>query len=98
MDLNEIDLRALKSAVDAVFNHLINDLRLEKVAIAEKEDFYWDFFPLEVHDTSNKPPDFGTGRLKDDLDLLKNTPTGAVALDLIHVAPLLRYIGLKIKQ
>lgn len=36
----EIDVKVLKRAVDAVLDHLMEDLSLYKVKIEEKEDFY----------------------------------------------------------
>src|SRR2546422_204640 len=42
MDYAEIDLKIVKKAVNAILEHLIEDLRLEKVVIDAKEDFYWD--------------------------------------------------------
>jgi hypothetical protein len=37
----EIDLKALKNVVNAVLDHVIEDVGLEKVKIEDSEDFYW---------------------------------------------------------
>ena len=97
----EIDLKALKEAVNAVLDHLIEDLGMEKVAIAEAEDFYWSCPPRERHDTSKKPSEWWIGRLSDDMDFAKligRGQSGDISYNLVHVAPLLRYIGETVKR
>ena len=97
----EIDLKHLKIAVNAILDHLIEDLSLAKVAIEEPEDFYWSCPPRERHDTSKKPSEWWTGRLSDDVsfvELIQRGQNGDIAYNLVHVAPLLRYVGEKIKK
>ena len=97
----EIDVKRLKIAVNAVLDHLIEDLNLEKVAIDEREDFYWSCPPRQRYDTTKKPSEWWTGRLSDDVhftDLIQRGQSDDVAYTLVSVAPLLRYIAEKIKR
>jgi hypothetical protein len=97
----EIDVRALKNAVNAVLDHLIVDFGIEKVAIEGQEDFYWSCPPAEKYDTSKKPSEWWTGRLSDDMDftkLIQRGQSGDISYTLVHVAPLLRYIAEKVKR
>ncbi len=41
MGYAEIDLKHLKMAVNAILDHLVEELGVGKVAIEEREDFYW---------------------------------------------------------
>ena len=95
----EIDLVALKTAIDAVFEHLTEDLGLKTVPIDDAEDFYWD--PgLAAYDVSRKPHLDGVGRLSDDVHfvaLIRRGEGGDISYNLVHVAPLLRYIAEKVK-
>ena len=97
----EIDVKRLKIAVNAVLDHLIEDLNLEKVAIDEREDFYWSCPPRQRYDTTKNPSEWWTGRLSDDvhfMDLIQRGQSGDIAYTLVSVAPLLRYIAEKIKR
>ncbi|MFZ0978402.1 MAG: hypothetical protein WAN23_03275 [Candidatus Acidiferrales bacterium] len=99
MDGLAIDLERLKAAVSAIFDHLIEDLKLKTVQIDEKEDFYWHCESPEVYDVSKKPTDLGIGRLSDDMDfvkLIQRGQSGDASYTLVHVAPLLRYIAEKV--
>jgi hypothetical protein len=101
MDNVEIDLNSLKAAVNAVLDHLIEDLSLEKVAIEELEDFYWTCPPRERYDTSKKPSEWWTGRLSDDVSFIRLVQRGQsadISYNLVHIAPLLRYIAEKIQK
>jgi len=101
MDNAEIDVMVLKRAVNAVLDHLIEDLGLERVAIDDKEDFYWAFSAQEMYDTSKKPAELETGRLSDDMDfvrLIQRGQSGDISYNLVHVAPLLEYLGEKVKR
>ena len=97
----EIDLKALKAAVNVILDHLLEDIGLEKLPIEEADDFYWECPAHEMYDSSTKPSDFDAGRLSDDLDFVRLIERGQSAdasYNLVHVAPLLRYVGEKIKQ
>lgn len=97
----EIDLRALKHAINIVFDHLIDDLELEKVKIEKDRDLYWHCPASEISDMSKAPLGLDVGRLSDDVDfvkLIKPGEGGDISYTLTHVAPLLRYIGETIKR
>jgi hypothetical protein len=97
----EIDLRVLKNAVNAVLDHLLEDVGLEKVKIDDGEDFYWNCEPPEMYDRSKKPAELSVARLSDDLDfmkLIRRGESGDVSYNLVHVAPLLLYIAEKVKR
>jgi hypothetical protein len=96
----EIDVRTLKAAVDAVLDHLVEDLGVEHVQIEDTEDYYWDCGAADRRPES-KPADPEIGRLSDDADfvkLIKRDESGAASYNLVHIAPLLRFIGEKIKK
>ncbi len=97
----EIDVKALKNAVNAVLDHLIVDLGIDKVAIEEREDYYWSCPPIEMYNTSKKPSEWWTGRLSDDVDftkLIQRGQSGDISYNLVHTVPLLRYIAEKVKR
>lgn len=97
----EIKLKDLRRAIDAAIDHLIEDLGIEKVTINEREDLYWDVSAPALYDTSKRPPTLETGRLTDDIGFVKPIQRGQnadVSYNLVHVAPLLRYIGEKVKR
>jgi hypothetical protein len=101
MASNEIELKRIKTAVNAVLDHLIEDLGIEKIAIDDADDFYWECPAPEMYDSSRKPVELDAGRLSDDVDfvnLIQRGQCGDVAYNLVHVAPLLRYVGEKIRQ
>ena len=101
MGYAEIDVRIIKDAVNAILDHLINDLGLDKIAIEDSSDHYWNCPASEIHDMSKKPVGLDVGSLGDDVDfvkLIKRGQSGDVSYNLVHVAPLLRYIAEKIKK
>ena len=101
MDYAEIDLKVLKNAVNAVLDHLIEDLGLERIKVAASSDHYWHCPASEVHDMSKQPAGLDIGSLSDDVDFVKLIRRGQSAdasYNLVHVAPLLRYIAEQIKK
>lgn len=97
----EIDLAKLRQITDAFFTHLINDLGVEKVTIKEETDFYWNVPSDRLYKVRDERPELDIGRLSDDWDFLKailRDEEQAVALMLIHLAPILRYIGEEVGQ
>jgi hypothetical protein len=97
----EIDLRTLKNAVNAVLDHLLEDVGLEKVKIEDSEDFYWNCEVPELYDSYKKPGDLSVGRLSDDehfVRLIRRGEAADISYNLVHVAPLLLYIAHKIKR
>jgi len=101
MQNSRIDLRAVKQAVNAVLDHLIEDLRLESVPIKDGEDLYWDCSALEAYDVSKQPAELTVGKLSDDIHFIRSVHRGEsadVAYNLVHIAPLLRYIAETVKR
>ena len=101
MPKREIDLKVLKSAVNAVLDHLVEDLGIENVAIEDEKDAYWDCPYPEMQDVSMQPSDLTLGQLSDDFDFVKLVRRGQsadISYNLVHIAPLLRYIGETIKS
>jgi hypothetical protein len=101
MSKREINLKVLKSAVNAVLDHLVEDLGIENVAIEDEKDFYWDCPYPKMHDVSMQLSDLTVGQLSDDFDfvkLIRRGESGDISYNLVHIAPLLRYIGERIKS
>jgi hypothetical protein len=96
----EIDLKSLKKATDAILDHVINDLGIEKVEIEDDADFYWDIPTDRLYAVKNSQPTLDVGRLSDDWDFVSKMlrDDAPVALMLIHVAPLLRRLAEKVGQ
>jgi hypothetical protein len=97
----EIDLTTIKAVVNAVLDHMVEDLQMEKIQLDDQEDFYWSCPDSELYDMSKKPVGMDIGRLSDDVDfvnLIQRGQGGDVSYNLVHIAPLLRYLAEKIKQ
>ena len=96
---NEINLRALKLAVNSVLDHLIEDLGLENVHL--DRDYYWDIPAPEIYDPSTRPSELTVGQLSDDVRfarLVGRGQGGDISYNLVHIAPLLRYIAETVKK
>ena len=52
---HQIDLRVIKSSINAVLDHLIEDLQQPTIEIDPKEDLYWHIPAAELSEVS-KPP------------------------------------------
>jgi hypothetical protein len=101
MGHHRIDLTTLKTAVNAVLDHLIEDVGTQTVEIEENQDFYWHSPIAELYDMSKPSSHPDVGRLSDDFDfvsLVNRGQAGDVSYNLVHIAPLLRYIGEKVKR
>ena len=97
----EVDVTVLKDAVNAILDHLIEDLGLKKISIDQDSNHYWHCSQSELNDMSAKPSGLDVGSLKDDVDfvkLIRRGQSGDVSYNLVHIAPLLRYIGESIKK
>lgn len=97
----KLEVREIKQVIDAVFDHILDDLKIETLTINGEVDFYWEVPNDTLFDAKNDPPELSIGRLSDDWDFLRrilDNPTEASSLMLTHAAPLLRYLGEKIGQ
>lgn len=97
----ELEIRDLKKVTDAIFDHIINDLKIEKFTIEEKKDFYWNVPSDKLFAVTDPQPQLDVGRLSDDWEFLEpilKDKIQAVALMMMHVAPLLRHMGEEIGQ
>lgn len=97
----ELEVRDLKKVTDAIFDHIINDLKVEKFTIQDVKDFYWEVPSDKLFAVTEAQPELDVGRLSDDwgfLESILKDKDHAVALMMIHVAPLLRHIGEEIGQ
>jgi hypothetical protein len=48
-------VKGLKAAINAVLDHLIEDLGHEKIMTDESSNYYWPCPVTEVHDVSKSP-------------------------------------------
>jgi hypothetical protein len=100
-EAEEIDVKALKTAVNAVLDHVLEDIGIEKVKIEDGEDFYWSCEEAELYNTQKKPEELSVGRLSDDEHfrrLIRPGEGADISYNLVHIAPLLLYIAHKIKR
>jgi hypothetical protein len=98
--LPAIPIGELRAVVNLILDHIIHDLKIENVQL--DEDYYWGMGKEDLYAILNEKPDLTIGSLADDWDFLskmdKDRRHEAVSLMLIHVAPLLRYVGEKVGQ
>lgn len=93
---NEIDLMELKRAADAIFFHLIDELKIKNISIPKDSDFYWEVPGEHLFSVRKNQPQLDIGRLSDDWEFLSaalDDNRQAVGYMLTHLAPILRYIG-----
>lgn len=98
---DQIDLQVIRTALNAVLDHLINDLKLSTVEIDPQKNRYWHVPVTEVHEMSKAPKGVDVGKLSDDFDFVKlisRGEAGDIAYNLVHIAPLPRYVGETIKS
>jgi hypothetical protein len=90
--------RELKQVIDLIFEKILDDSQSSAVKILDDKDFYWDVSYADLFAVTEPQPKLDIGRLSDDWDFLKPLlldKQQAVRLMLMHVAPLLRYLGEK---
>jgi hypothetical protein len=95
----EIEIAVLKRAINAVLDHMIEDLGMQKLTI--EQDYYWHIPESELYDPHKTPIGLDLGRLPDDADfvkLIRRGEYGDACLNLVHIAPLLRYIAETIQR
>ena len=95
----EIRIADLRLITDRIFDHIEKDLHVSAVEI--KQDYYWDLQDDNLYDPANEPTELGLGQLYEDWQFLSAILVDkeqAVALMLLHLAPILRYVGSEIGQ
>lgn len=96
-----INIETLKRVVDVILDRMIADLGVREVCIEYDDDFYWNVPADDLNPNKIASPTLDVGRLSDDLEFLQGIVEDrerAVSLMLIHVAPLLRFIGERVGQ
>lgn len=97
---NSIKLEELRLAINAIFDHIQEDLKIEDCPLTE--NYYWDISDDSLYAVDKDAEAPSVGSLQDDWEFLKpllsQDRNQAVSLMLIHAAPLLRYLGRKIGQ
>lgn len=95
----EIKLSELRLVINRILDHIEHDLGRASVSL--DQDDYWDVADEERYDFTKSPQNFEHGQLHDDWEFLSsilNDKDQAVALMLIHAAPLLRCVGEEVGQ
>lgn len=93
----EIDVQELKERITMLLDGIVSHLKVERLSIDPKEDFYWDMHDEQMFDVSINSPEIVTGRLTDDLEFVRSIQQAEIVpLMLDHVAPLLRYLAHKL--
>jgi hypothetical protein len=95
----EINIAELRLVINRILDHIERDLGHANVKL--DEDNYWDVADEERYDFAKSPKNFEHGQLHDDWEFLSSIlrdKDQAVALMLIHAAPLLRRIGEQVGQ
>ena len=96
---NEINLQMLKQITNTILDHVIDDLKMDVVSLDDAQDFYWNVPESQLYAVKLDQPQLDIGRLSDDWDFLseiKGDKEQAAAIMLVHLAPILRYIGEKV--
>lgn len=94
-----IKVEELQSIINSILAHIRDDLGISEVELTE--DCYWEIPEKALYSVDQDQRELVVGSLFDDLEFLTPLLTDrdqAVSLMLLHVAPLLRYIGTKVGQ
>lgn len=92
-----IEIAELKKIVNMILDRIENDLEIKEVELTE--DYYWDVAEKVLYIREDSAAEIYVGSLCEDLEFLRPLlldKDRAVSLMLIHVAPLLRYLALKV--
>jgi hypothetical protein len=90
----DVSIPELRRVVNLILDHIEHDLGVRQIAL--DQDDYWHVMSPEKYDLLTNSRNLGIGKLSDDWEFLAKLPDDrqqAVALMLIHVAPLLERIG-----
>ena len=61
---DRINLQQVRTAVNTVLDHLVNDLKLSTVEIDPQKDLYWHVPANELNDMSKAPRGSGRGEIE----------------------------------
>lgn len=92
----EVDLEELKAVAIALIDSAIRENKGGTVRIRSDADFYWEVPSDALYGVKGKQPQLDVGCLSDDWEFIRSMaqdPSGATPLALIHLAPILRFIG-----
>lgn len=95
----KINVAELRTIINKIFDHIEYDLSKREVVL--KYDAYWDVPDNVRHNFTSHPSGYSVGQLSEDWDFLRpilEDKDQAVALMLIHVAPILRCLGEEVGQ
>jgi hypothetical protein len=93
MDL-EIKISELRMVVNRIFDHIENELGQRIISLSQ--DDYWELGQIDRYDFTKDPSRHEVGKLYDDWEFLSAILTdenNSVPYMLVHLAPLLRFIG-----
>jgi hypothetical protein len=94
----EIQIDQLQEIANKLFDHIKNDLGINKIVL--DKNFYWDMDSGQLYDIETAPK-LNMGSLHDDWEFvsdLLDKDSDPVSLSLTELAPLLRFLGEKIGQ
>lgn len=95
----EIEVQKLRLVAERIFNHIENDLGVRSLPL--DNDYYWQIPDAELYSVDKDPPELDIGQLSEDLSFLEDVVSDreqAVSLMFLHLAPLLRYLAIKVGQ
>ena len=90
----EIKISELRLVISRILDHIEQNLGIASVKL--NQDDYWEVLDDERYDFTKTPVNYGHGQLSDDWEFLSSIlkdKDQAVALMLIHVAPILQWLG-----
>lgn len=90
---NRIDVAALRSVMNRIFDFIESDLGLESVELSH--NLYWSVDSDDLYEM-NRDPQLNVGSLLDDLDFARaayEDAGQAIPLVLMHIAPLLKALS-----
>lgn len=95
---NTINIPELRRIINCIISHVENDLQIKEIDLTE--DYYWNIPDDVLYMGEIKEDELAVGSLYADLDFLMpilGDEKQAFPLMLIHVAPILRYLALKVE-
>lgn len=94
---HELVISELREISNTIFDHIEEVLSIESVPLTE--DLYYEVLGDQKYKISEVSPEYSIGQLSDDLQFLKAIAldkSRATPLSLMHLAPILEYMAIKI--